>query len=571
MKSHYRSIIDLTERMVPGILSEQDLDPDSRDFGGRVSADRGYSEPGSSAHAVALLASLVCCPESRWYRSDELTARAAMYADHLLRAQHRDGTLDLRETNFHDATMVGFSVQQLGYTWRLLADRRDASEDLDRLRESVHTFLVRGAEGMLRGGFHTPNHRWVMASGLSLLSTILQRTDLADEAGRYLREGIDCTEAGEYTERSAGIYNVTNNRSLIIIAEELSRPDLLDHVRRNLTMMMNYFEPDGSVFTLNSKRQDAGRTTFPVNYYENYLLMAHRDQSEIWAGAADSLLELATERRVAAGEVGSVLAHYILRSELRETELETAALPSTYTFENIDSGIVRLRNGTVSLSLLSDHTVFLQFRTGALAVAAKIAGTFYGEKGRFVPASIRRTKDGYLLESSVRWGYTRPLADPVATAEESATTDWQRLPHAEREHVMMSDFNVTVRVHFTGRAAELDIAMDGTDGVLVKLELLLSPGGWLDTNTLRLAGSPGHSAVLKDGSATYRLGPDTVTIAGGFAEHNLTTAMRGSEPPEAGVFTLFCTGYTPLAQTVVLSGGGPAIRDASSLPARRAP
>ena len=547
MKSHYRAIIDLTESMVPGILSEQDLDPDSRDFGGRVPAERGYSEPGASANAVDVLASLVCCPESRWYRSQELTARAAIYADHLLRAQHRDGTLDLRETNFHDATMVGFCVQKLGYTYRLLVDHCDGSEAGERLRESVRTFLDRGAKGMLNGGFHTPNHRWVMASGLSLLSTILGRTDLADEADRYLCEGIDCTEAGEYTERSTGIYNVTNNRSLIIVAEELGRPALLDHVRRNLTMMPSYFEPDGSVFTLNSKRQDAGRTTYPVNYYENYLLMAHRDRNAVWAGVADSLLRLAKERRVAFDGIGPVLTHYLLRPELRDTELQTGPVPSSYTFENIDSGVVRLRNGNVSLSLLSDHSVFLQFRVGSLAVAARIAGTFYGEKGRFVPGTIRRTEDGYLLESSVRSGYIRPLAD------EPGTTDWERLPHANREHVMVSDFTVLVRVRCSGYAAALEIGMDGTDGVLVKLELLLSPGGWLDTDTLRLAGSPGHSAVLKDGSATYRLGPDSITITGGFAEHNLTTAMRGSEPPETGPFTLYSTGYTPLAKTVVLS------------------
>jgi len=548
MKSHYRPIITLTEAMVPGMLAEQDLDRASRDYGGLVPADRGYSEPGGSANAVAVLASLVCCPQSRWYRSDELAGRALLFAEHLLRAQHDDGTLDLRETNFHDATMVGFSVQKLGYTYRLLAAQPEPSAVVTKLLEAVRTFLVRGAEGMLAGGFHTPNHRWVMASGLSLLASILEHDELAAEADRYLREGIDCTPLGEYTERSTGIYNVVNNRSLIIVAEELDRPELLDHVRRNLAMMPHYFEPDGSVFTLNSRRQDAGRTTYPVNYYENYLLMAHRDADAALAGTADALLALATDGRAAFDGIGPVLAHYLLRPELRETDLPTASLPANYAFENLESGVVRLRSGRVSLSLLADHGIFMQLKAGALSVAARIAGTFYGQRGRFVPGTIRKTGDGYLLDSTARWGYVRPLAD------DPGTTDWESLPHGSREHVMVSDFNVSVGVRFTGETAELDIGVDGTDGVLVKLELMLSPDGWLDTDALRVPGAAGGSAVLKDGEATYRLGADSVTISGGFAEHNLTTTMRGSEPQEPGVFTLTCTGYTPLAKTVTITG-----------------
>ena len=93
-----------------------------------------------------------------------------------------------------------------------------------------------------------------------------------DAANTYLREGIDCDENGEFTERSSGIYNATNDHALIILSQETGRVDFLEYVKRNLDMMFTYIEPDGTVFTANSTRQDkAGATgndvVYPYPYY----------------------------------------------------------------------------------------------------------------------------------------------------------------------------------------------------------------------------------------------------------------------------------------------------------------
>ena len=94
------------------------------------------------------------------------------------------------------------------------------------------------------------------------------------------------------------------------------------------------------------------------------------------------------------------------------------------------------------------------------------------------------------------------------------------------------------------RAADLDeVARDpvgvvtGVAGVLVKLELIMPPGGWLQTADFRLPGTAGQWAVLRRGVAACSLERDTVAIEGGFAEHNSTVDMRGSEPQELmGIF-----------------------------------
>jgi hypothetical protein len=167
-------------------------------------------------------------------------------------------------------------------------------------------------------------------------------------------------------------------------------------------------------------------------------------------------------------------------------------------------------------------------------------------KGRFVPDHIQKTDRGYRVQSHQRWGYVRPLS------QAPSTTDWERLPHGQREHAMVTDFDIVVDVVDSEDCVTLDIDMSGTDGVLTKVELLVTPGGWLDSGDLRVPGTAGQLAVLKGPRATYRVGPDAVTIEGGFAEHNLTATMRGSEAPVADVFSLYCTGYSPMKRLIQL-------------------
>jgi hypothetical protein len=387
-----------------------------------------------------------------------------------------------------------------------------------------------------------------MASALSLVAGILGDERSRAEAELYLAEGIDCTEHGEYTERSAGIYNVVNNRSLMIVAEELDRPELLDHVARNLEMVMKYVEPDGSVFTLNSRRQDFGRRLYPVNYYENYLLMAHKTGNPVYAGMADRLLAMAEENRENADGLGPVLSHYQLHAELREEDIDTQPPPTSYRLENPGSGIVRLRRDDVSCSLLAGKTGFLTFQKGENRLVARMATTFYGQRGRFTAKDIVKDGDDYLLRHTERWGYVRPFPSPPSTS------NWDEMPHDQREHVHMQDLLWTVRAGFTGDELRLDISVEGQEGVLWKLELFMPPDGWLETGDLRLPGRAGCCVFLKGEAADYTVGWDRIGIRGGFSEHSYGPNMRGSESPDPESFAVYLTGYTPIRCQVRLVG-----------------
>lgn len=619
MNGHYERIVALSSGAAERYLANQDTAADSRYFGGYVNPKHGYAEAGGSGSAAATLLSFYLCPEHPRRRDPLLLDRAGLLLDYLLRKQHDDGTVDLRTTNFHDATMVGFVTQTLGYTYRLLAaaiggeSRREGTR-LREIQEKIETFLRRGAEGMRTGGFHTPNHRWVLASALSLCYRILDDDRYRIEAEHYLAEGIDCTDEGEYTERSVGVYNVVNNRSLIIMANELGRPELLDPVARNLEMVLNYIEPDETLFTANSRRQDRGSRIYPAPYYENYLLMAHLRGDRQSAEIADAILWQIESGRGSAGAAYGTLTRFLLDSSLREGPpwpdsggeapasarnggdfgggeraqgadssqafsppavdetgaaspigsprgswasdnsrggRRRAGFPTTYRFYSEASQIVRMRDGLVSTSVLGADEEFLRFRVGDAGVSVRVHGTFYGARGRFRPNGIERDGDAFVLSYSDRWGYVRPFETPPSTSV------WDDMPHHQRERVHLQDYKVTATIRPSGRLVELELRFEGVAEVLTRVEMIFLPGGTLDTDGLRVPGASGGWALMRGNEAVYSIGADRIRVhSHGGTPHAYAADMRGGQDPASDSFTLYAAGVTPETRRLTLCAEG---------------
>jgi len=144
------------------------------------------------------------------------------------------GCFDLLATNFDSAPDTGFMIKAIAPVVRAsrLIDDEGARRVADTLGEIIHTAIP----GMVKGGFHTPNHRWVLSAALSMSLELYPDMAGMETVEQYLAETIDIKADGEYIERSAGGYNAICNRSLRLAAEALSRPDLLDAVRKNLCL-----------------------------------------------------------------------------------------------------------------------------------------------------------------------------------------------------------------------------------------------------------------------------------------------------------------------------------------------
>ncbi|TBL81536.1 hypothetical protein [Paenibacillus thalictri] len=556
--NHYSRIVRITEQFVPFILKYQCLDAHSREYGGNVSPPKAFSEPNTSAHCADVLLSLYYNTDSVYCGKPELLASARLYLDNLLREQHEDGTIDLKETNFHDATSVAFSVQVLGYTYKLVEKYSRHNEQEQDIRGMLLQFFRQSAKGMVEGGFHTPNHRWVMASALSLLTNILGEDQLKDEIQLYLNEGIDCDEQGEYTERSVGIYNVINNRSLLIMAEELAMPELLAHVERNLNMVLNYIEPDDTLFTLNSTRQDNGKESYPVNYFENYFLMAYRTNNKVYAHMSEYLLEL-TDRLVKKADSLRDMAatvpmpHYLtlcmLDEGLARYESDTEKPARDYEVWFADSGVVRRRADQTTMTIVGNNSTFLKFQYGTNKVYVKFAGTFFS-KGQFKGERIEQTERGYSLHYRREWGYVRPFADG------SPTNVWREMDHAAREKIQMQTYDMTVHITAEEQGICLEVVSEGIERLPCKLELIFEPGGEWETGDSIIPGEAGRSVILKSGAATYRRDGDDIRLQGGFGEHTYTTVMRGSETHSREKFTVYMTDFTPIDRRIIITAAG---------------
>ena len=553
MLDHYAFQLKVLDNAVREYLRAQCMDEGSRFYGALVETAQGVTGPHASIALARRLIEGYCVPGSAFCGREELLDRAALAMRFALTLVHEDGTIDLVTTNFHDASETAFAVQTAAPALMLLREFGRGAPGEAALDALLQRFIDRAADGLLAGGFHTPNHRWVHAAALALCWKLTGRGALLEKMRAFLAEGIDCDESGEYTERSSGVYNIVCDRSFILLAETLGMDELLEHVERNLDMVEMYFEPDHTVNTLNSSRQDAGTSPDWRIYYSCYLYMALRTGRRDFAWIADEMLRqsdyepLFHERR--PGSLYEFL-FFLLRDP--DTLARMASISGEPPAERFDrhfeqSGIVRARRGDLTLTLVKNQPLFAMLKFGTHPVWLRLAGCFYA-KGQFEPQIIEAVKDGWRLRFSVRWGYKGPLPAP------QDTRDWHKMDHSQRPDVFMQDFGFEVTARLADGEATFEVASFGQAGVPVKLELLAEPGGQFETDGLALRARPGDYLYQRCDAALYRW-PDrhTMGISGGFSSHFFGENMRGALPGDEEHLFICLTGETPLHERVALS------------------
>ena len=551
----YKIILDLTDEAIPYITAAAQTDPNRRDYGAFIIPSKGFAEPSATGSAAGTLVAAYCCAGSRFHKDEKLLDAAISAFGFLNGACHSDGSIDLIETNFHDATSNGFTVQNLAYTYRLLElfaknDKENTAKNL------VRAFLTKSASAMLTGGFHTPNHRWVVASALALCHRCLGDPECLEMAKIYLSEGIDMNAEGDYTERSVGIYDAVNNESLAIIAQELGMEELYAHIDKNLEKNWYYTEPDLSGFTLASRRQDYGNETQMVRHFYAYYQAASRSGNGRFAWIANRLLEQIVRLKKSAGTQneraaslhhGNLLARFMLNPALKQPAEEAA--PFGYDRFFTDAGVVRYRRGPFTCGLLRDNGTFMKLQYEDLKIYVKLACTFFAH-GRLVAQDIEPIAGGYRLTCENEWGYTRPLPG-------IGEPDWKKIDHQSREKANMQRHRWQADVIFNGNGADMIIKTAGTPGIPFKLEFILPPGGLLKTGALT-APAPADGWAIAGDTVIYDYGGLAVKFGGCFNEHAYAAGMRNSDPRPAGRFCLYCTGFTPADQRVGVAFGGAA-------------
>ena len=344
MEKHYKNILKDTEDRVFSRLRIQELDEKSPWYGGFYDRDR-IVQAKYTIICVEPMITLYCNPDSRYYRSSLLAQRAELGLSYIRSVQHENGLFDYVTCNFFSAPDTAFCIGFFIPLYEYLSKKEERTGQEEDFLRKVGEIVHDGAYGLLEGGFHTPNHRWAIASALAKCGVLFGDKKLAESAEIYLKEGIDCNADGEFAEKSAGNYNSVNNDAMLMLSDAFGDAQYEQHTIRNLHMMLTYWEPDGSIFTANSTRFDKDRLVYPLSYYMEYLAMGMKYDIPEFLGMCNTIFDIIEEKKIPSPEC---LIYLMLHPEYRSFEYEGRYEQPDFARFYEDSGILRARKGHYS-------------------------------------------------------------------------------------------------------------------------------------------------------------------------------------------------------------------------------
>jgi hypothetical protein len=577
----YQKMVEANDYWAKDGLERQMLDETNRFYGGVIEQATGIASPshmGTAMH-IAIWAAALVNPDSASYRDEVLLGKLELAVRFLLRSQHEDGTISPPWTNMHSPPDTAFVVGGLAQVHELLA-----AQDWQPLAQTtmlLRQFLEQTIPAMLSGGCHTPNHRWIITAALGFLYKLTGRAELKERARQWLAEGLDCTEDGEWTERSNGIYNAVSNIALIYTADQFDMPELLEPVRRNLRMMAYLLHPDGEVVTDYSGRQDFGVKHTLASYFLATRWLAERDQNPLFAAMSELAGELLDHP---GGMPNNAMLGLLRFPQLRELSVEPAPLPDAYRvvlnggfargqylsqMEKAGHGgriyhsrlhpefgapVARIRNGATSATVMTEGSSFFALRHGAVRLLAVQAASSF-EPGFVKMQQLEELEHGYRLEAHEKKGYYGPVAEEHLPASSSGpVSPWYLMPHQLRALTHEQSHQVEVTLTETETGWRIHVQCDKPDPLLTQLSFVFASEGSLSGVGL----APGGPAtqLWTDGKVRYTSGDDWLELTGGAREHLAQSLNNVSYP--ASCQTLLVNLLTPYEHTfeIRLSGKG---------------
>lgn len=539
MKRYMQHILQSTEVKAESFLKAQVKDATRPDFGGLTQT---LIDVKPTVYDLLTVITVYTFEKSRYYKNKELCLPIRLALDFIERELRQDGTLDYPSCNFASAPDTAFCLKQLTQAYQLFNKFIPAGEDED-LKQHLKRIIKKTLIGIKNGGFHTPNHRWAIAASLMQGTNLFKddpiHLEFKKRANQYLAEGIDGNEDGEYAERSTGNYNAVVNTSLITLYEETGDEKYLSYVKRNLEMMLNYFDPDDTIFTQNSTRQDKGKRKYGNMYFYQFLYIAEHNQNELLAGAAHKLIH---DNEWRHEESPLCLSKLMLNERLMTYEFKSIGFLEQYRKYFKDSGVVRFREGDFSYSILENKKKFLYMQMKDLQLFVRI-GISYCHIRSFEAQEIKRTEEGYQLEFNAEGWYYQPFET------EQSTTDWWTMDHQKRELLINTRLKVLIQIKECKNGLDLEIKTEGCDKIPIRVEVALPDQGMIETDSVSLYGEAGHQIILKNGMLHAQYNAGRCLIGPGFSTHQFTGHYSGEEKNN-DQFTAIMTEYTPISKTL---------------------
>jgi len=531
-----RALVRANDEQVARLLPRQERRASHPRVGG-LPNEHGIYAAGEAAGFVSALACASCAPGSSFFHSTALVKPLQLAVRFLLEVQHDDGTIDLHTTNFHSPPDTAFVLEALCPACTVM--QREAWPPHAAVVADLRRFAVRAGAALVSGGVHTPNHRWVVCAALARLNALSPDPDYVARIDQWLAETVDIDPDGQFTERSTAVYSAVVDRALLTVARLLDRPALREPVRRNLEMTVFYVHPDGEVVTEASRRQDRYQRGSLARYYYSYRTLALLDGNGRFAAMARQIEQ--AERPHLTSEWPAFLEEPGLQQPLPAV----APLPADYVRVFSYSGLARIRRGPVSATILADNSSLFSLRKGTAALeAVRLASAFFG-KGQFAGDRLEVRGGRFILRQVLDGPYYQPFSPEQIAAGVAV----RRAPNgtlapdsrAARGRSNVQTLESVVEITEADGAFELDVAVGGTDGVPVAVELAFRHGGRL--HGVEAVPDLKDAYLLREGTGRYTSGADTITFGAGRAEHSWTQ-LRGALPKWDGQ-SVYLTGFTP--------------------------
>lgn len=582
-----RSLAEANDRLI-----EQALARPGAGGGGR----------GSGA-LIMTMAAAYANPLSKLHHDARLVPAMEQHADILQRTQNPSGLWNMG--NIDSPPDSSFVLKTLAKGQLFL--ERDNHAATAALRAKLKNLILTCAEGVRTGGIHTPNHRWAVCTALAHVNLLYPDQKYIDRVDEWLAEGIDVDADGLWAERSSNYTSDVNNPSMVDLAILLKRPALLDPVRRSLDASLYFFEPNGEVETVASRRQDqrAGSRKHVWEYYYPYRYLAILDGNGTYAAVARWIeREFLEELGNAATNMSSPLSVMLEFPELTRALPPEKPLPAAYAKVFPLSSQARLKRGPYTATVfggtdwyeglgfgsgISTNPTFFKMRKGAAILeSVRMAPSFFST-GFFFSQGLKQENGAYVLWQDLDVPYHLPLpkerrrADgqyplqPDMGSQGVLARYFSRMAFAERpKHFVSLKSKVTVTEKDEGY--ELAFEIDGEPGVGVTIELGFRSSGEAGGTLAGVAsgaGSDGLGAagaarnrggpagadevagtyLLREGYATYTAGGDTITFGPGAyprppgrMEGETFTWIGGSMRAEGD--RVYLTGVTPFKHTL---------------------
>ena len=539
MRNHYERIVRDAEKRARQSLRRQVKQP-GKSYGA-FENENGVTEAKYAVYRATSALSVYCCRDSCFYHDPEIFAMIRDGLRYAASRQHESGLFDLVGCNFESAPDTAFILKRIHPFLMYLDAHRETKEE-EEVFQLLREIAVKGANGVIHGGFHTPNHRWAIASCLLLYGQYFDDEAMKKRADDYLLEGIDCTEDGEFSEKSSGNYNRINNDAMIAIGYVKQDRQYFEYAVRNLRMMLTYIEPDGSIFTANSTRQDNGKLVYPKDYYMEYLEMGIVMDIPLFLDMANYIFELVDEKHLRAPDF---LIHFLNHPEWIDLEHEGVWKPADFNRLYRDSGIARVRREDCTYTVMQNKTDFLHVSTKTMHLTMKI-GAGYFEHRAFKAQTLEQLEEGagYAMDQVMQGWYYLPFA------EKPATSDWWKMDNASRDKLEGPQLWFAVRVEEKENGLDVRMKAEGVDGAPLRIEIAVSGADRVSGSQFDLKAEQGGSMILKDGAAAFSTEEETMEVGPGFCAHRLTVGNLGSDAQSPYAFTVYCTDYTEFDHTI---------------------